>query len=270
MAAITLMDIYQIARKAGLDDEGARAAQAIALTEGALSGQVGDSGQSFGPFQFYTGGQLPNFAAALGSSVDHAAQVAQTNPTMAAEWALTGYLGNAIKQGQAAGLAGSQLATYAQTNGQVSESPERAGQNYTQLFQGGNAMADDKGQIISEKIVWLDEQGNETSPPNEGGLFGWGATNPTKYTIRTYSSGQIWASTNDGPEEYIKTDAQLATQYRSQEPSARYFQGPSGEQVQFDPTTGQTKVIYPGQQGATARTTRWLVELHRDACPAVR
>ena len=177
MAAITLLDIYQIARKAGLDDEGARVAQAIALTEGALSGQVGDNGQSFGPFQFYTGGQLPAFAAALGSSVDHAAQVAQTNPAMAAEWALRGYLGNAIRQGQAEGLSGPQLATYAQANGQVSENPERAGQNYQQLASGGENMSDPFDEAFQRAMGG----GSSTDAPifregPDGQLYMWDAT----------------------------------------------------------------------------------------------
>jgi len=126
------------------------AAMAIAKTEGALNGQVGDNGQSFGPFQFFRGGQLPNFARALGVSLAEAGHIAQAEPDVAVRWALQpgGYLGDVLRSGERQGLSGSRLATYGQTHGQVSVSPERAGSNYDSLWgdydpgaSGGQAAA---------------------------------------------------------------------------------------------------------------------------------
>lgn len=123
------------AKKLGLGPEGARVIQAILRTEGGLDGSRGDGGQSVGPLQFYRDkGQLPNFASALGVTQDAAARIAEQNPMLAITWALSGYLGDAIRSGMKQGLRGPDLATHAQRTGQVSESPERAGQWYTNLF----------------------------------------------------------------------------------------------------------------------------------------
>ena len=126
-----------LARAAGLGDESARVLQAILTTEGAFEGQVGDQGNSYGPLQFHRRGELPNYAKARGVSVDQAGRLAQQDPEDAIEWALSSYLGTAIKTGQQRGVQGAQLATYAQQNGQRSETPERAGANYRALFSGG-------------------------------------------------------------------------------------------------------------------------------------
>lgn len=134
-----LARVYQDALKAGLPDEGARAAVAIAQTEGGMGGAEGDKdmGGSAGTFQlFFGGGQGNGFAKAMGLSESVAKDLLKRDPHVANEWALTGYLGGAIKQGLAKGLTGPALATYAQQHGQVSVSPERAGQNYTALFKG--------------------------------------------------------------------------------------------------------------------------------------
>jgi GNAT superfamily N-acetyltransferase len=63
----------------------------------------------------------------------------EDNPNEAVKWAIgtpdkPGYLGLAIRAGIDKGLSGADLATYAQQHGQVSVSPERAGQNWTALF----------------------------------------------------------------------------------------------------------------------------------------
>lgn len=133
--------IGDIARRALGSDEAARVAQAIAVTEGGMGGAVGDveGGGSYGPFQFYWQGQLGSFANDLGMSLQQAGEYARTHPLEAAEWALRpgGYLGSAIQRGIQQGLSGADLATYAQRTGQVSVSPERAGQNYANLFGGG-------------------------------------------------------------------------------------------------------------------------------------
>lgn len=137
-----LQEIYDAAIRAGLGDDGARVAQAIAVTEGGLGGAAGDtsSGGSYGAFQFYRDrGQLPNFARAQGITQDQAAHLLSSDPLAGVDWALNGYLGGAIRAGAQQGLTGPQLATYAQQHGQVSVSPERAGQVYNTLFSGGNA-----------------------------------------------------------------------------------------------------------------------------------
>src|SRR5215475_2216829 len=130
--------IGQIALQAGLGTEGARAAQAVAQTEGALYGAVGDvrGGGSYGPLQFYAQGMLPVFASALGVSADQAKQIVTQHPETAVQWALRGYLGQAIREGLSQGLSGPRLAVYAQRYGQRSQASERAGQSYQALFAG--------------------------------------------------------------------------------------------------------------------------------------
>jgi murein DD-endopeptidase MepM/ murein hydrolase activator NlpD len=139
---VDLYDVGSIALQQGLSQQGAMAAMAIAQTEGGLNGAVGDHGQSFGPFQFYTGGQLQGFAKALGVSAAEAGHIAVTQPETAVAWALRpgGYLGDSIRTAEKQGLSGPEIATYAQRHGQVSVSPERAGQNYNVLFSGDNAI----------------------------------------------------------------------------------------------------------------------------------
>lgn len=138
-----LLEVGNIALQAGLSPMAAMAAMAIAKTEGGLNGAVGDNGQSFGPFQFYSGGQLKNFARDLGISMAEAGRVAQTDPARAVAWALRpgGYLGDTLRRGEAQGLRGADLATHAQRHGQVSVSPERSGQNFTTLFGDGQEIA---------------------------------------------------------------------------------------------------------------------------------
>lgn len=139
----------QSALRAGLGEDGARAIQAILVTEGGMTGAIGDRHLnpvgSHGPFQFYgsnvpgQGGQLNTFAAQNGMTLQQAGEYVRANPEAAIDWAINGYLGNAVRRGQQAGLSGSALATYGQRYGQVSESPERAGGNYNALFGPGGA-----------------------------------------------------------------------------------------------------------------------------------
>lgn len=144
--ATALRRVYQDARAAGLDDEGARVAAAVAATEHGYEGALGDNGQSAGTFQLYAGGQLPAYAASAGIGVEEAKRRLQRDPHAANDWALSTYLGDAIRRGQAAGLHGADLATYAQRTGQVSVSPERAGANYRTIADetvgptGGNGV----------------------------------------------------------------------------------------------------------------------------------
>ena len=136
-----LSRVYSDALKAGLGEEGARAAAAIARTEGGYGGAVGDlaGGGSFGTYQLYAQGQLPNFAAAIGTTVENAKKILAADPHAANAWAFASYLGGAIKEGLRRGLSGPDLATFAQRTGQVSVSPERAGANYQALYGPGGA-----------------------------------------------------------------------------------------------------------------------------------
>jgi hypothetical protein len=133
-ARAELNRVYQDAVAAGLDDEGARVAAAVALTEGGMGGALGDNNQSAGTFQLnHAGGQGTNYARTLGISTTESIARLRADPHAANAWALTGYLGQAIRQGQAQGLHGAALAEYAQRVGQVSVSPERAGANFNAL-----------------------------------------------------------------------------------------------------------------------------------------
>lgn len=112
---------------------------AMLQAEGGLGGVTGDNNQSFGPFQFYAGGQLPGFAQARGVDPATAGQLARTNPLDAAQWALSpqGYLGQALQQGVQAGLTDERLlqrALQAQNPGALAAgSPEYA--RYQQALQ---------------------------------------------------------------------------------------------------------------------------------------
>jgi len=137
----TLLQYVKDTFTASMGEEAGRVAAAIALTEGGLNGARGDNGQSAGVFQFYGGGgQLNNFAAYLNTSLEEAANIATQRPDLAVQYALRGYLGAAIQAGLDAGLSGPELATYAQRYGQVSVSPERAGQSYNSLFGAGGSL----------------------------------------------------------------------------------------------------------------------------------
>lgn len=145
--AFTEREVYQIARAVGLDDEGARVAVAIFRTESWSPGAIGDlhlnPGGSHGPYQFYWLGQLGAFAAWLGVDLPAAGRIANDDPGLAVKWALTGYLGDKIREGQALGIHGAELATYAQKFGQVSILPERSGANFAAVagipFDGSHA-----------------------------------------------------------------------------------------------------------------------------------
>src|SRR5262245_26592741 len=128
-----------------LGPEGQKAVQSVLLTEGGLDNARGDQGQSIGPLQFYggpEGGQLNSLANYLRLSLKDTAAWVEAHPNDAVAWAIgtpdaPGYLGAAIQRGQQRGLSGADLATYAQRTGQVSVSPERAGQNYDAVFGSG-------------------------------------------------------------------------------------------------------------------------------------
>lgn len=135
-----------------LGDQGQKALQAVLVTEGGMNNARGDSGSSAGPLQFFgeeggRSGQLNAFAASKGMSLKEARDYIDNNPTEAVRWAVgssdrPGYLGRAIADGMSQGLTGADLATYAQRRGQVSVSPERAGQNWMNLFgQGASAVS---------------------------------------------------------------------------------------------------------------------------------
>jgi hypothetical protein len=123
-----------------------KAVQSVLITEGGLNNARGDQGASAGPLQFFgtatRAGQLNNLANFLGTTLEGARNWVEQNPGEAVRWALgtpdnPGYLGRALLDGQRRGLQGADLATHVQRTGQVSVSPERAGQNYNALFGGG-------------------------------------------------------------------------------------------------------------------------------------
>ena len=128
-----------------LGEEGQKALQAVLITEGGLNNARGDGGASAGPLQFFEGGQLANFARAASLTLEQAKSYVEAHPFEAIQWAIgsatqPGYLGIAIAQGIAQGMTGATLATYAQEKGQVSVSPERAGQNWNALFGSGQPL----------------------------------------------------------------------------------------------------------------------------------
>lgn len=101
------------------------AATAIAISEGAAGDLTKPgAGGARGPFQFDPGGELPAWAAFLGMSVAEAGDYAGTHPMQAAQWALRGYLGDAILAGQAKGLRGQALANYGSRYGQRPQGSE--------------------------------------------------------------------------------------------------------------------------------------------------
>lgn len=160
---LTIKDIQDLALELGLGSQGAQVAAAIFQTEGGMTGKVGDQsiGGSYGPFQFYTKGQLPAYAKAKGLSVQAAGEYARQNQIDAAKWALSGYLGDAIKQGMKQGLSGAQLATYAQQTGQRSKDPQRAGAVYQSLFggKGSGTMGDRESPGHQPTNAWDTDPG---------------------------------------------------------------------------------------------------------------
>lgn len=137
-----LAKIYSDAIRNGLDDDGAKAAVAIAKAEGGLKGAVGDPqlGGSYGAYQFlWDQGMLPGFAKAIGATQEYAANLLKQNPHAGNDFALGGYLGQAIRNGQANGYSGAQLALVAGKNGQRPQAGnERSYFNaWNSLFGGG-------------------------------------------------------------------------------------------------------------------------------------
>jgi len=144
-------------------DDAVKAVQSVLITEGGLNNARGDNGQSAGPLQFYSGGpgqpgQLDNFARDLGMGIEQAKQWIEQNPLAAVRWALgtpdkPGYLGQAILSALQQGRRGPDLATAIQANGQRSVSPERAGDNFRNLFGQGQAAVTSAAQSATEGLL---------------------------------------------------------------------------------------------------------------------
>ncbi len=135
-----LETLYQLALRITGDQEAAQVIAAVIAREGGLHGGVGDvrGGGSFGPLQFYTKGQLPNFARWLGVNPAQAARIAQ-DPNQwdkVIRFAWETYLGNAIRTGRSRGLTGSELAIWASQTGQRSINPQLSGQRFAEMFGG--------------------------------------------------------------------------------------------------------------------------------------
>ncbi len=161
----------QAALSRGLGPTGAAVVQAILQTEAGWSGGVGDRSDprsavgSHGPLQFFGGqpgspGQLNNFAREKGMNLQQAAQYVRQNPVEAINWAVRGYLGNAIKAGMDNGLTGAALATYAQNAGQGSRNPERSGTNYQNMFGQGQPL---QGTPEAAAVLGSGAPGSQTS-----------------------------------------------------------------------------------------------------------
>lgn len=186
LAREKVSQIGTYARTYGLDDEGAKVLQSIATIEAGLDGAVGDNGNSFGIYQFHMRGELPAFAAWAGVSIEEAKKLAN-DPKIATKFAVETYLGNALKQGRAAGLKGADLATYVQTQGQRSQNPERAGAAYQEWFGDGRdpftAKAPDQGQMDAAVA-------GQTPPPT-----------PTRATLRGITPSQAKYATDVDPTD---------------------------------------------------------------------
>lgn len=141
--ASTWQDVVRIitaeAHAAGLTGDQANAAVTVAKVENGWSGNVGDNGTSFGPFQFHKGGQLDSFAAWLGlpilanGAINPAVISAANNLELATQFALQegGYLHNAIVNGSKGGYSGLNLALYTEQYGQGAAWTAQAVSNVT-------------------------------------------------------------------------------------------------------------------------------------------
>lgn len=132
-----LEKIQMIATSIGGPEFGRIATSIAALETGGGRDMFEDEGTGRGPFQFSTPGQLDAYARHLGMSIEEAGKEAIRNPLEAAEWALKGYLGRAIRGGleEHPGDIRS-AAEYAQRYGQVSIEPQRVRDWYDRLFPG--------------------------------------------------------------------------------------------------------------------------------------
>lgn len=131
-----LAAIEKLGRDIGGKEFG-RVAAAVADSEGADGDLTKPgAGGARGPFQFDPGGMLNEYADYLHMSKKDAGDFAGTHPLHAARWALEGYLGDAIKAGQAKHLEGPDLAVYASRYGQRPQEglEERAGDSYRKLY----------------------------------------------------------------------------------------------------------------------------------------
>jgi hypothetical protein len=120
---------------------------ALLRAEGGLGGAIGDTHisrvGSHGPLQFYGGGgQLNNFAAALGVDLETAGRVARENPQRAVQWALENYLGNALQTGISRGESGEQLlrTVLGSQNPGALNDPTRYGHYVSALTQASQPM----------------------------------------------------------------------------------------------------------------------------------
>ena len=186
---------YQQARASGLDDEGARVLVAVLETEGGTRGAIGDQGQAHGGYQFHERGELPGFAAWLGTTVDDARRRAQ-DVGLATRYAAEGYLGQAIEAGRKLGLAGAELATYVQQHGQRSVSPETTGANYTRLFGSGATPAPmPEGGARRTPVPAEETAGAQSQAPT------WGT-----YTAETLTPNQF----TEGQQQGLTTEEAVA------------------------------------------------------------
>lgn len=262
-------EIYQIARTLGFDDDAARVAVAIAYTENGRGGAVGDGGKSFGPYQFYSGGQLANYAKRLGMDPMAAGRYAIEHQDDAVQWALSSYLGNTIRDGQQQGLRGPSLATYAQRFGQVSVNPEKSGENYLRVQSidftnpGGGPAAQPMPTQPPQAPQRSAAASAAPAPPVGGavgvpmGPAGAGApamVNPAQQPWEPY--------VGPGPQGQVQTKGPMASQVGTSAPPPPTYSPNVPHPTGLPPGAGRTPAINPPEAVNTIdpETSQWLRE----------
>lgn len=243
-----LVRIGQVARASGLDDEGARILQAVATTEGGLEGAIGDQGQSRGPYQFYEGGQMPAFRAWLREQgIQGDPNVLVHDVDLATRFAASTYLGAAIARGRAKGLSGSDLATYVQETGQVSETPWKTGDNYRALFgagadpfamASGNGRADVGAAVSDAGANGSDGAGRQGSI--KGGLTVEQAMAADRADGRATMAYEDLSGDGDGTLGGVPSAPPVRDDYRLTQPPAETVGTPSSPRIPgdaFEPST---------------------------------
>jgi hypothetical protein len=250
-----------------LGSDAQKALQSILVTEGGLAGARGDSGRSAGPLQFFEGGQLGNFARAFQMTLEDAKTYVEQHPLEAIRWAIgvpsnPGYLGAALLQGLQRNLSGPALATYAQEHGQVSDSPERAGDNYRNLFGQGQEIiragtgavegALDAGRQVATRAGDLVTQGQQLVEQGaQGARDAWSQFDQMQ--AQTRANSDRWLA-----DQRARMDAQAADRQqsgleftRTLDEQMRQFRE-NAEPINRPPLAGFTAPGGPLEQAGTA------------------
>lgn len=142
------------AKNAGLSPDETKAAIAIMAQEGGWNGTPGDGGASHGALHFYDKGQLQAFARDMNMSPAAAGQLLDQAPMAGVDWALRGYLGQAIRAGSAQGLTGRDLVAAGVTGGQNPRAnPATYQAQYDRLFGAGQEAPSLSGTATSAGVA---------------------------------------------------------------------------------------------------------------------